>query len=30
MWLYGMDARNIQVTEHNGVPDLWTGFATSP
>ena len=28
--LYGADARNIQVTEHNGVPDLWTGFATSP
>jgi len=28
--LYGTDARNIQVTEHNGVPDLWTGFATSP
>ena len=28
--LYGMDARNIQVTEHNGVPDLWTGFTTSP
>ena len=30
MRLYGTDARNIQVTEHNGVPDLWTGFATSP
>ena len=28
--LYGTDARNIQVTEHNGVPDLWTGFTTSP
>jgi hypothetical protein len=28
--LYGADARNIQVTEHNGIPDLWTGFATSP
>jgi hypothetical protein len=28
--LYGMDARNIQVTEHNGIPDLWTGFTTSP
>lgn len=28
--LYGADARNIQVTEHNGVPDLWTGFTTSP
>ncbi len=28
--LYGVDARDIQVTEHNGVPDLWTGFTTSP
>jgi hypothetical protein len=28
--LYGSDARDIQVTEHNGVPDLWTGFTTSP
>jgi hypothetical protein len=28
--LYGTDARSIQVTEHNGIPDLWTGFATSP
>jgi hypothetical protein len=28
--LYGVDARNIQVTEHNGIPDLWTGFTTSP
>ena len=28
--LYGTDARNIQVTEHNGIPDLWTGFAESP
>lgn len=28
--LYGTDARNIQVTEHNGVPDLWTGFTNSP
>jgi len=28
--LYGTDARDIQVTEHNGVPDLWTGFTTSP
>jgi hypothetical protein len=28
--LYGPDARDIQVTEHNGVPDLWTGFTTSP
>ncbi len=28
--LYGADARNIQVTEHNGVPDLWTGFTNSP
>jgi len=28
--LYGADASNIQVTEHNGVPDLWTGFTTSP
>jgi hypothetical protein len=28
--LYGTDAHNIQVTEHNGIPDLWTGFTTSP
>jgi hypothetical protein len=28
--LYGGDARNIQVTEHNGVPDLWMGFTTTP
>jgi hypothetical protein len=28
--LYGVDAHNIQVTEHNGIPDLWTGFTTSP
>jgi hypothetical protein len=28
--LYGADARNIQVTEHNGIPDLWTGFTNSP
>jgi hypothetical protein len=28
--LYGTDASNIQVTEHNGIPDLWTGFTTSP
>jgi len=28
--LYGPDARNIQVTEHNGIPDLWNGFTTSP
>jgi hypothetical protein len=28
--LYGADARNIQVTSHNGIPDLWTGFTTSP
>jgi hypothetical protein len=28
--LYGTDARNIQVTEHNGIPDLWTGFTNSP
>src|SRR3989441_2592263 len=28
--LYGTDARNIQVTEHNGIPDLWTGFTTAP
>lgn len=28
--LYGTDASNIQVTEHNGVPDLWTGFTNSP
>ena len=28
--LYGPDARNIQVTQHNGVPDVWMGFTTSP
>ena len=28
--LYGPDAANIQVTSHNGVPDLWNGFTTSP
>jgi hypothetical protein len=28
--LYGSDASNIQVTEHNGVPDLWTGVTNSP
>lgn len=28
--LYGADSRNIQVTEHNGIPDVWTGFTTSP
>ena len=28
--LYGPDAGNIQVTSHNGVPDLWNGFTTSP
>jgi hypothetical protein len=28
--LYGTDARNIQVTAHNGIPDLWTGFTKSP
>jgi hypothetical protein len=28
--LYGTDASNIQVTEHNGVPDLWMGFTNSP
>jgi hypothetical protein len=28
--LYGSDARNVQVAEHNGVLDLWTGFTTSP
>jgi hypothetical protein len=28
--LYGTDAKNIQVTEHNGVPDLWMGFTNSP
>jgi hypothetical protein len=28
--LYGTDATNIQVTSHNGVPDLWNGFTTSP
>ena len=28
--LYGTDAANIQVTSHNGIPDLWNGFTTSP
>jgi hypothetical protein len=28
--LYGTDARDIQVTEHNGIPDVWNGFTTSP
>jgi hypothetical protein len=28
--LYGKDAANIQVTSHNGIPDLWMGFTTSP
>jgi hypothetical protein len=28
--LYGTDAHNIQVTSHNGIPDLWTGFTNSP
>jgi hypothetical protein len=28
--LYGLDAANIQVTSHNGIPDLWNGFTTSP
>jgi len=28
--LYGTDARNIQATEHNGIPDLWNGFTASP
>ena len=28
--LYGEDAANIQVTAHNGVPDVWMGFTTSP
>ncbi len=28
--LYGSDARDIQVTQHNGIPDLWTGFTKSP
>lgn len=28
--LYGPDAGNIQVTSHNGIPDLWNGFTTSP
>jgi hypothetical protein len=28
--LYGADADNIQVTSHNGIPDLWNGFTTSP
>jgi len=28
--LYGTDAHAIQVTQHNGIPDLWNGFTTSP
>jgi hypothetical protein len=28
--LYGADASNIQVTQHNGIPDVWMGFTTSP
>ena len=28
--LYGTDAHDIQATEHNGIPDLWNGFTTSP
>jgi hypothetical protein len=28
--IYGTDARNIQVTQHNGIPDLWNGFTKSP
>jgi hypothetical protein len=28
--LYGKDSANIQVTSHNGIPDLWNGFTTSP
>ena len=28
--LYGTDSANIQVTSHNGIPDLWNGFTTSP
>jgi len=28
--LYGTDARNIQATEHNGIPDVWNGITTSP
>jgi hypothetical protein len=28
--LYGTDSRNIQATEHNGIPDVWNGFTTSP
>jgi hypothetical protein len=28
--LYGEDAANIQVTSHNGIPDVWMGFTTSP
>ena len=28
--LYGPDAQGIQVTSHNGIPDLWNGFTTSP
>ena len=27
---YGTDAANIQVTQHNGIPDVWMGFTTSP
>ena len=28
--LYGAGARDIQVTEHNGIPDVWNGFTSSP
>jgi len=28
--LYGTAARDIQVTEHNGISDIWNGFTTSP
>ncbi len=28
--LYGTDAGNIQVTQHNGIPDVWMGFTNSP
>lgn len=30
MRLYGTDASNIQVTQHNGIPDVWMGFTNSP
>lgn len=28
--LYGTGAHDIQVTSHNGIPDLWNGFTKSP